>query len=440
MREIAARMALSMAGMLPALWFALPAHAENWAEWRGPRGNSISNETGIAVEWGPTKNVAWRLPLPGPGGATPVVWNDRIFVTSADGDDLVLICVSTDGKELWRRKVATGNQLARGNEGNSASPSPVTDGQHVWVFFGTGVLACYDFDGREVWKFDVQDRYGKFDIQFGMTSTPVLDGEFLYLQLMHGAMTRGDYIVGKVIKLRKSDGTEVWAVDRKTEAIAENRHSYASPLLFEDGSRRELITHGQDHTVAYDLETGKELWRLGGLNGPTEINQKPFDRTLRFVSSPTAADGWLVIPTAKAGPAVGLRPADASGNLPPGHAAIRWINDKTPDVSCPLIVDGLSYLLQKNGRLIVVDNATGQELYYERTHDHEHRASPVYADGHIYLTARDGHTTVIKPGRKFEVVAHNDLGEAITASPAISNGVLYLRSFDALYAIRPQQK
>lgn len=414
----------------------IEAPAENWPQWRGPLGNGISRETGVPIRWSRDQNVVWRTPLPGPGGATPIVWEDRIFVTSADGDDLVLLCFSTEGKPLWRKLVGTGNQIARGEEGNSASPSPSTDGRHVWVFFGTGVLACYDFDGNEVWKFNVQERYGRFDIQFGMASTPVLHGDHLYLQLLHGSMG-GNYLVGKVIKLRKVDGAEVWAKDRPTGAVAENRHSYASPILHTTTGRPALITHGQDHTIAFDLETGAELWRLGGLNGPTELNQTPFDRTLRFVASPAAADGLLVIPTAKKGPVVAVSLEQANGRLDPRPGeAIRWVNDKTPDVPCPLIVDGLVYLCRQDGKLFVVDAATGEELYYERTHDHQHRASPVYADGHVYLTSRDGHFTIVKAGRKFEIVAENRLGETVTASPVISNGTLYLRSFDALYAIR----
>ncbi len=167
--------------------------AEDWPQWRGPRGDGVSTAKNVATKWSKTENVAWRAPLPGQGGATPAIWGDKIFVTSADGDALVVLCFSAkDGQQLWRTQVATGNQDARAGEGNSASPSPSTDGKHVWVFFSTGILACLDVDGKEVWKFDVGERFGKLDIQFGMTSTPVLDGDHLYLQLIHGPMRRDD--------------------------------------------------------------------------------------------------------------------------------------------------------------------------------------------------------------------------------------------------------
>ncbi|MCA9182278.1 MAG: PQQ-binding-like beta-propeller repeat protein, partial [Planctomycetales bacterium] len=147
--------------MLPAFCllftgFTSIVRADNWPQWRGPQRNGISTATSIPVEWSSENNVAWRAPMPGQGGATPAVWGDSMFVTSADGDDLVLLCLdSRNGAERWRRTVTSGNQDARAGEGNSASPSPSTDGQHVWVFFSTGVLACYDFQGEEQWKFDV---------------------------------------------------------------------------------------------------------------------------------------------------------------------------------------------------------------------------------------------------------------------------------------------
>lgn len=425
-----------------------PLQAENWPQWRGPTGNGLSNETGIAKEWSREKNIAWRLPLPGPAGATPIVWEDRIFVTSSvgaeDGADLVLLCISTDGKELWRTKVGSGNMNARATEGNSASPTPVTDGEHVWTFFGTGVLACYDFEGNEVWKFNVQDRYGEFDIQFGMSSTPVLDGDHLYLQLLHGTWG-GEYLVQKVIKLHKSTGEEVWAVNRDTEPgittmeMGETKHSYASPILYNDGQRKFLVTHGADATVGHDLKTGHEIWRLGALNGRSAFNNGKFDPTFRFVSSPTAVPGTIVVTSAKNGPSVAIKvDEDLSGRIAGPSDHVRWVNEKTPDVCCPLIVDGLVYFVRKSGQVFCVDLETGEELYYENTHRQQHRSSPIYCDGHIYSTARDGHTTVLKTGREFKIVAENDLEETMTATPVISNGTLYMRTYDALYAIRPE--
>jgi outer membrane protein assembly factor BamB len=430
--------------VFPAVLLSLAtslANAENWPQWRGPRGDGTSTETGIATTWSRTENVAWRLPLPGPGGATPVVWGDRLFVTSSVGDedgvDLVLLCVSTAGKELWRKTVGPGNRKARVIEGNSASPSPCTDGELVWCFIGTGVLACYDMNGKEVWKFDVQDRYGKFDIQFGMTSTPVLDGDALYLQLIHGTWG-GDYRVGKVVRLNKNTGAEVWAVDRPTSAEDECKHSYASPILYDDGDHRFLLSHGADCTVAHDLDTGKELGRLSQLNGPSPLNKGSYDNTFRFIATPSNTAGLLVVPTAKGGPlvAVNIRD-DIDGDVNAHPQAIRWTYDKSPDVSIPLILEGLVYCVMKPGQVFVLDADTGKELNFKRIHNAEHRASPVYADGHIYICARDGVCTVLKAGAKLEVVAENDIGnEPITASPVISEGTLYLRSYDALYAIR----
>lgn len=413
--------------------------AENWPQWRGPHGNGISGEKEIATHWSKRQNVRWRAPLPGQAGATPVVWNDRIFLTSADGDDLVLLALSAkDGKLLWRKKVTSGNTLARAGEGNSASPSPSTDGKHVWVFFGTGMLACYDVNGNEIWKFDVQDRYGKIDIQFGMTSTPVLDGDHLYLQLIHGAMVRGDETrTGKVVKLEKSTGNEVWAVDRRTNAEYECKHSYASPFLYDDGQRRFLVCHGADCTTGHSLDDGRELWRFSGLNGPSRFNDNRHDATFRFVASPCVTPGLIVIPTAKAGPSIALRVNESlKGQVDSVPAALRWTNPVTPDVSIPLAVDGLVYNLHKDGKLQCIDLETGREVYFERTHTSQHRSSPIYADGHIYFCAKDGQCTVVKAGRNFEIVASNDLEEPITASPVVSNGVLYIRTYDALYAIR----
>lgn len=419
-----------------AIAFALcisTATAENWGSWRGPSSNGVSTETNVPVSWSKDTNVAWRFPLPGPAGATPAVWGDHIFVTTVDGDKLLLICVGTNGKELWRQQIGTGNKDVRGDEGNSASPSPITDGRHVWSCMATGDLACFTVEGEAVWQIDLQERYGAFDIAFGMSATPVYHDGRLFLQLIHGDR-KAETNESLVAAIDATTGKHLWKSDRVTGAYNENEHSYASPMLYNFGDLTYLITHGADATIAYDLENGKERWRLMGLN-PQDDPRRRYHPTLRFVASTGADDGIIVVPTAKNGPIFAIR-ADGNGDLTDSDA-ILWSREKnTPDVPSPLIHEDLVYLCRENGMLLVVDRESGEEIYMERTHNNRHRASPVYADGHLYLTARDGKVTVVKAGRDFEIVGQNDTGEAMSASPVIANGTIYLRTFDALWAIR----
>ena len=397
--------------------------ADNWQQWRGAHNDGISQEANAPIQWSQTENVKWRLPLPGEAAATPVVWEDKIFLTSAEGDALVLMCISTDGEELWKQTLGHGNRVVRGGEGNSAAPSPVTDGEHVWAFLGTGDLACYDFDGNQVWHTNLADRYGKFNLFFVMATTPLLDKDRLYFQLIHSN-------AWVVLALDKMTGAEIWKHDRDSDATAECEQAYTSPILYRDDEREYLVVHGADYVTAHSLEDGSEIWRCGGFNPIFSYNH-----SLRFVASPVATEGLIVVPSAKNGPVLGINPAAAPGDITDSEWQVWKRQRGTPDVPSPLIHDGLVYLCRENGNLICLDAETGEEYYEERTHRHRHRASPVYANGHIYLTSRDGVITVVKAGREFEIVASNAMGEDIAASPAIANGTLYLRSYQALYAI-----
>jgi outer membrane protein assembly factor BamB len=293
---------------------------------------------------------------------------------------------------------------------------------------GTGQLACFTVEGNEAWSFNLQDRYGKFEMMFGMTSTPVLDKGRLYLQLLHsGGAT--------VLALDAATGNEIWKCSRPSDAKAECEHSYASPVLYRDAALELLLTHGCDYIVAHQLADGEEVWRCGGLNPKSKYNP-----TLRFVASPLAVPGLVIVPSAKNGPVLALDPA-SRGDVTDSSAGHYWTRaHNTPDVPSPLAVDGLVYLCREDGTLICVDAKTGDEHYTKRTHADRHRASPVYGDGKIYLTARDGTITVVKPGREFEVLATNKMEESMSSSPAISDGRIYLRTFEALYAIEPPKK
>jgi outer membrane protein assembly factor BamB len=402
--------------------------ADNWPQWRGPTNDGISAATGLPTEWSESQNIAWTLKMPGKGGCTPAVWGDRIFVTSADGNEIVVMCVSTAGKELWRQPLGHGDRAFMRGEGNNASPSPATDGQHVYAFAGTGDMACFDFDGKEVWKFNVQERYGKYGAQHGLHNTPLLEGDRLYVEYFSAGPQKHAY----VLALDKATGKEIWKVERKSDGYAENLDSYTSPVIWRKGKDAYLITHGNDYAIAHSLDDGSEIWRVGGLNPKEKYNA-----TLRFVASPLATSDLIVIPSAKDHGVVGLKP-DARGLIMPGNSSELWrLPKSTPDVPSPLLYDGLVYLCRENGRLglICLDAKTGEQKYSAPLHGAVYRASPVEAGGLIYLTARDGVVTVVKAGPKFEKVAENSLPDDIAGSPAISNGRIYLRGWKTLYAI-----
>ena len=405
------------------------ASAGNWPQWRGAKLDGISSEKNLPTKWSSDDNIAWKIKLPGAAGATPCVWGKRIFLTSVSRNKLLLMCITTDGNVEWTRQMGEGNRKVRRDEGNTASPSPSTDGKHVWAMMANGIIGCYTVTGDPVWKFNLQKRYGRFRIAFGMTATPVLDNNRLYVQLIHGEgnPTTREAIV---VALNAKTGAEIWKHDRASDAIKECEHSYASPILYRDKSREFLLTHGADFLIAHSLKDGHELWRCGDLNPKGGYNP-----TLRFVASPVAAPGMIVVPSAKNGPVFALKP-NGKGDITEKESTFIWRRAKgTPDVPSPIIHKGLVYLCRENGNLVCVDAKTGRTLYNRRTTRDRHRASPVLADGKIYTTARNGTVTVAKIGREFKILAQNKLGEPIAASPAVSNGRIYLRTFKHLYAI-----
>jgi len=413
----------SPATALLCLFAALPSWADNWPQWRGARHDAVSRESGLPAEWSDTKHVLWKAPMPGMASSTPAVWDANIFVTSEAGNELVLLCLGTDGKARWQRKLGEGSSKARGGEGNSASPSPCTDGKLVFALVGSGDFAAFDFSGKEVWRFNAQERYGKFSYDFGMHTTPVLHEGRLYLQLIHPRQQA-------VIALDAATGQEVWKVNRPSDGKAECLNSYATPCLWVRGSDARLITHGNDYAIAHSLADGKEVWRLGDLNPKDRYNA-----TLRFVTSPVAVADLIVIPTAKNGAVVAIAP-DASGVLSAGSKGEVWrVANGTPDVPSPVVFDGRVFLCRENGVLTCLDAKTGKQFFSDRAHAQTYRASPVIAAGRLILTAKDGTFTVVKPGETLEILGKNKLSDQFTASPAVSGGRLYLRGQANLYAI-----
>lgn len=402
---------------------------QRWPQWRGKNLDSRSEATNLPVEFSPEKNLLWAMPLPGAGGASPIVWDEHVFVTSIDAEDAIwLVCAGTDGTEKWRRQLK-GKSRTVMDGGNAASPSPSTDGQHVWAPSAAGFIECFDFQGNEVWAVDLQEQFGKFDIQFGWTSTPLLHEGKLYLQMIHGSMRDKGPSKGIIACLDASTGKELWRNERKTGATFENKHSYTSPIMFEVDGKKALLTHGADFVMAHSLEDGSELWRSGGLNPLEQYNP-----TLRFVASPVFAEGQIIVPSAKNGPVYSLNPRGLSDDVTEEKSSYNWRVDKgTPDVATPLIDDGLVYLARENGAVRCIDATTGEEVYSERLLADRHRSTPVLAEGRLYLCGRDGTVVVLKAGRDPEVLARNELAEPITASPAVTDGRIYIRTSKALY-------
>ena len=200
----------SLAVATCVLFSSMDAYAENWPQWRGPSLNGISAESNLPVKWTTTENIAWKLPLPAWSGSTPIVWGDRIFLNVAENGSLFLWAVDrTKGEAIWKRHLSDGDHRER--KQNMSTPSPVTDGTSVWVMTGTGILKAFDFAGKELWTRDIQKEYGRFGLQWGYGSSPMLYGDSLFVQVLHGMKTDDP---SYVLRISKTNGRTIWRQER----------------------------------------------------------------------------------------------------------------------------------------------------------------------------------------------------------------------------------
>lgn len=395
--------------------------ADNWPQWRGPSLNGLSAETHLPVKWSKTENIAWRLVLPARSGSSPIVWGDRIFLNVADGGSLFLWAVDrANGSVLWKQRLGGGDVKMR--KQNMSTPSPVTDGRHVWVMTGTGVLKAFDFAGKELWARDIPKDYGAFGLNWGYGSSPLLHGDSLYVQVLHGMRTDDP---SYLLRISKADGKTVWRIERPTGARMESPDSYTTPALLRYGGKTEIVLSGGDVVTGHDPANGRELWRAAGLNPNSDGNY-------RIVASPVV-HGELVFVPSRERPMLALKPG-GTGDVTRSHVLWQFMNG--PDVPTPVTDGRYLYAINDRGIVWCLDAKTGEEVYgRRRLRSATYSGSPVLADGKIYITDEDGVTTVVRAGTTFEILAENDFGEYTLSSPAVSEGQIFIRTETALYAI-----
>jgi len=419
------------------------AEAGNWPQWRGPDGSGISREKNLPSEWSPTKNIKWKVPIDGRSHSSPIVWGNRIFLTTAvegsavpgakavnhTGDDgkpflhpdsvgadkkhtFKVICIDRDsGKIVWQSTAWEGTPYDnRHRKSSYAASTPATDGKLVYAFFGTEGLYAYDFKGKLAWKADI----GKLGtVGMGTGTSPIL---FENLVIVQADEENG--AASFIVAIDKNTGKEAWRTPRKVQV------SWSTPLLVKTASRAELITSGTEAVVAYDPATGKELWRHKGV----ESNAIP---------SPVANNEMVFLVAgfpAKIAMAIKL---GQNGDLT-GTPNVPWTYAKgTAYVPSPILYGDYLYLTTDRGILTCLDAKTG-EVKYEGGRipiPATFTASPVAFEGKILMTSEDGDTFIVKAGPKHEVLGTNSVGEPVYASPAIADGRIFIRGEKNLYCI-----
>jgi outer membrane protein assembly factor BamB len=287
---------------------------------------------------------------------------------------------------------------------------------------GTGMLKGFDFSGKELWARDVQAEYGRFGLNWGYASSPLLHDGALYVQVLHGMKTDDP---SYVMKIDAASGKTLWRVERPTDAIRESPDSYTTPALLRYGNATEIVITGGDVVTGHDPATGKELWRADGLNP----SNNPFNR---IVASPLVNGGLIYAPTRER-PLLALKPG-GRGDVTATHKV--WSTDVGPDVPTPVTDGTYFYIVRDNGVVWCLDAKSGKPVYGpERLKAGTYSSSPVLADGKLYISNEDGLTTVIKAGPKFEIVSENALEDYILSSPAVSDGQVFIRTAGFLWAI-----
>ncbi len=432
--------------LLLAILVAVASAEPNWPQWRGPDSSGVSLAKELPEEWSATKNIRWKTAIPGRGHSSPIVWDDRVFLTSwhegpvAEGakapkhmlgdkeflhpDSVgadrshtlkVLALDRAGGKILWERTAYEGRVYDDRHRKNTyASPTPVTDGRHVYAYFGSEGLYAYDFNGKLAWKAS-PGNLGTMGM--GVGASPVLYQDLVLLVCDQEFSGEGSFAAA----LDKKTGKEVWRTPRRDPV------TWATPILIRAGGRAEFVVSANKNVMAYDPATGKELWQSAGVEG-------------NAIPSPVAGHGMVIVSAGYPVKRVYGLQAGGAGRLGEG-SGVAWKYDRgTAYVPSPILYGDYLYLMTDNGQLTCLDPKTGVVKYEGARVPAPARffASPVAFDGKIFLTSESGDTFVIKAGPVHEVLRTNPLGENVYASAALAGGEIFLRGEQHLYCIRRQ--
>ncbi|MCZ6681347.1 MAG: PQQ-binding-like beta-propeller repeat protein [Candidatus Poribacteria bacterium] len=415
-----------------------------WPQWRGPHATGVAPHSDPAVEWAEDNNVRWKLEIPGQGHASPIVWHETVFVTTAIETDkpvepqmneaapqsprrrrgprtiqptkvlkFVLLAIDRrDGSIQWQR-TAREELPHEGThpDGSWAANSPVTDGEHIYAYFGSRGLYCFDMQGALKWEKDLGDMTTK--LGFGEGSSPVLYGDTIVVNWDHEGSSF-------IVALDKITGEERWKVDR------DETTSWATPIVVDHNGKPQVITSATKRVRSYDLATGELIWESSGM-------------TANAIPSPVATKDMVYVTSGFRGNALhAIRLADAKGEITDSDAVVWQYDRDTPYVPSPLLYGDALYFLKHNQGILSCFNAQTGEAYYgpQRLEGITGvYASPVGARDRVYLVGRNGTTLVIKRGPEFEVLATNSLDDRFEASPAIVDNEIYLRGRKYLYCI-----
>jgi outer membrane protein assembly factor BamB len=407
-----------------------------WPQWRGPYATGVSRSATPPTDWSESKNIRWKVEIPGRGSSSPVIWGDRLFVLSAvpigvdaaashaprggvqprDRYRFTVFAIDRrTGKTVWERvaREEQPHEATHGDNGTYASSSAITDGQRVFAWFESQGMYVYDMDGKLLWSKDLGDK--RMRNQFGEGSTPVLAGDRLVIvwdQITPGASF--------VVALDSATGRELWRVAR------DEIDTWATPLVVEHEGRRQAVVPGKNRIRSYDLENGAIVWESQGV-------------TMNPIPSPVFGDGLVFVTSGFQGNNLkAIRLASAKGDITGTDAIVWTLNRDTPYVPSPLLYDGILYLLKTNSGILSAFDAKSGTPHYQLQRLEgvpEVFASPVGAAGRIYIAGRDGVVLVIRNANKYEVLASNKLDDGFDASPALADDAIYLRGYRNLYAI-----
>ncbi len=389
--------------------------ARYWPRWRGPSGQGYVPEGQYVDRWSSTERVLWKAAVPGRGNSSPIVWGDRLFVTTAENDGRKLSLLAfdrADGRALWQTAIPQDGVESVHQKNGYASATPATDGQLIYASFGRHGLAAFDWSGKLVWH----RRFGVIDNYHGPAGSPILYKDRIFIYQDQNA--RSDE-TAFVAAFDKKTGKTIWQTPR-SETVG-----WGTPVVINTGERDELVVSSQRRVAAYDPGTGRELWTVRGLS-------------FEVIPTPVVGHGLVFASSGRAGPTLAIRPG-GSGDVSASHVA--WSTPKgSPFVPSGIVVGDLLYLVNDmQSVLTVYEAATGVLVYQGRMGTAQREgfsASPVAVNGKVFFTNDDGQTFVLAAGREFKLLHVNEHGSRTLASPALVDGTWYWRTDAGLVAIR----